>query len=219
MYKEIQFRVNAEVYVDGGDLMYVKYNSGVIKGIPVGNVKIYSLDPNLTQFKFLNNSAKHVTVTAPLLTTAEDICRSMYDLESFNFTGINKISSFKNSWRGCNNMTSWHQDYIGDAADFEGTWYNCTKMETYEFLYTTSGTNFKNTFYNNTSLKCLTGIDTRNQTDCTDILYGCDTFRPNLDEIDDIKAGTLWTNSDNCPSYSLGIVYDDSNINSSFLGD
>ncbi len=129
-------------------------------------------------------------------------CHSLIDLTLSNTTFPlidSAVSLFKDCRAAINVDVSPFNFSLID--NFDEMFRNCWELGSITGKLNSSiGTTFKNTFNNCPKLVCISGIDTTNQTDTTDMFLGTALLTaPDAADQATIEAGSNWDNPGTCP--------------------
>ena len=153
---------------------------------------------SLASFPLLNFQS------AQILNTTWEYCNS---LSSFPLINTSNVTDFKSAWANTNLSTLSALDF-SSGLDFTLTFSNSLFTHLPD-LNTSSGTIFTQMFYNSADLLCLKSIDTTNQTNTSDMFFGCSSLaNPNASNRALIESGANWTNSYSCPGVAPGTITD-----------
>ena len=166
----------------------------------------FSIESTLVNCKSMNN----------MLRNATSLKRIPGEI-NFNY-----VESAAHMMDGCSSFLEFDPmfSYISfnNCADFSYMFRGMNSIEYYPIVVSPKGENFSHMFMDNTKLRCVWGIDTRAQTDTTNMFLECNNLvRPTANEITRIKAGTNYSNNGNC--FSPMIIEFEANGASSFTVD
>ena len=142
-----------------------------------------------------------------------DICLRASNLVEVGPLDMDNVLTLTRAFEGCSSLTIIGTRYYDKeldetividlemplATNFDSMFDGCSSIEHLQKCVTTSGQVFTQMFANMTSLECLDGVDTRNQTDTTNMFLNTPSLaRPSVNEQNNILSGTLYDNLGNC---------------------
>ena len=80
------------------------------------------------------------------------------------FSVTSSVTSFRQAWRGCTNLTSFPLLNTSSGTNFDAAWYGCNSLTSFPLIDTSSGTNFSFAWYGCTSLTSFPLLDTSSGT-------------------------------------------------------
>lgn len=108
-YSKTTFNASHSGIVSWDDgLTWIPFNAGDVEGTPIengtGEVQIKSVE--MSHIKFLSNTYKDINITkAETLTSAEEMCYNLSNLETFNIASGNQFLTLQDAWSGCSSLT------------------------------------------------------------------------------------------------------------------
>ena len=220
--------IGGDFEIDWGDGLFLPYNEGIVTDIPIESFGInIRSEEQIDQIRFLSDTMKTVEIKrGRTLTNISGMCKGLEALEYFEMLGGVNTTDYSHLLEDCINLIDVGEMNVHTATTLERTFYNCESLidledntpvdmsecinfsetfygcSSFTFLpklITTKGENFTRMLGYMTSMTCLHGIDTRQQTSTVNMFDGTNNLgRPNINEIQNILAGTLYDNFENC---------------------
>ena len=185
--------------IDWGDGQIQTLASGTYTELPNGRVRVTAIDP-INTIKFGGEIVEITFVIFDGVTNCDDMCNGVTTLKHFNNHFMAGVTTARNMFKDTAITTMTDAQIRGLSRLQDAT----SMFEGSELMYfdldTANWEVFTRMFADCANLFCLGEIDTRSQTDTTEMFDGATSlYNPTAAEIPAILTGTNWVNTNPCP--------------------
>jgi len=118
-------------------------------------------------------------------------------------SAFGSVTSFSQTWRDCNSLTSFPLIDTSSGTNFGSAWAYCSSLTSFPLINTSSGTIFNSAWYNCNSLTSFPSLNTSSGTNFLDTWRGCSSLTsfPLLDTSSGTRFDRAWRSCSSLTSF------------------